>query len=153
MSGISMGKEHMIPSLCLLQLMICAMYCKGIMLHVLAPRLFGTWLQFKTPVSSLKTDVASTFPLWCWSQLVAAVEYEMVPKNRPSDLNLCLCMYVMTESSLVFLCLCCASCLLCRSRLADYLVNCWVNPHTVSTCPNQDNHQACLASYARLIGQ
>uniref|UniRef100_A0A671Y0G3 GDNF family receptor alpha 2 n=1 Tax=Sparus aurata TaxID=8175 RepID=A0A671Y0G3_SPAAU len=41
---------------------------------------------------------------------------------------------------------------LCRSRLADYLVNCWVTPHAVSTCPNQDNHQACLASYARLIG-
>uniref|UniRef100_A0A3Q3WDX0 GDNF/GAS1 domain-containing protein n=1 Tax=Mola mola TaxID=94237 RepID=A0A3Q3WDX0_MOLML len=41
---------------------------------------------------------------------------------------------------------------LCRSRLADYKVNCWVTPQTVSTCPNQDNHQACLASYARLIG-
>uniref|UniRef100_A0A3B4V699 GDNF family receptor alpha 2 n=1 Tax=Seriola dumerili TaxID=41447 RepID=A0A3B4V699_SERDU len=41
---------------------------------------------------------------------------------------------------------------LCRSRLADYLVNCWMTPHAVSTCPNQDNHQACLASYARLIG-
>lgn len=40
-----------------------------------------------------------------------------------------------------------------RSRLADYMVNCCVTPHTVSTCPNQDNHQACLASYARLIGQ
>lgn len=44
-------------------------------------------------------------------------------------------------------------CLSCRSRLADYTVNCLVTPHTVSTCPNQDNHQACLASYARLIGQ
>ncbi|XP_034004401.1 GDNF family receptor alpha-2-like [Trematomus bernacchii] len=41
---------------------------------------------------------------------------------------------------------------LCRSRLADYMVNCAVTPQTVSTCPNQDNHQACLASYARLIG-
>ncbi|XP_054467135.1 GDNF family receptor alpha-2-like [Anoplopoma fimbria] len=41
---------------------------------------------------------------------------------------------------------------LCRSRLADYMVNCWVTPQAVSTCPNQDNHQACLASYARLIG-
>ena len=41
----------------------------------------------------------------------------------------------------------------CRSRLADYLVNCWMPAHTVSICPNQDNHQACLASYARLIGQ
>uniref|UniRef100_A0A3Q3IZR5 GDNF/GAS1 domain-containing protein n=1 Tax=Monopterus albus TaxID=43700 RepID=A0A3Q3IZR5_MONAL len=41
---------------------------------------------------------------------------------------------------------------LCRSRLADYMVNCVMTQHTVSTCPNQDNHQACLASYARLIG-
>ncbi|XP_041856493.1 GDNF family receptor alpha-2-like isoform X2 [Melanotaenia boesemani] len=41
---------------------------------------------------------------------------------------------------------------LCRSRLADYIDNCWMPPHTMSTCPNQDNHQACLASYARLIG-
>ncbi|XP_010765822.1 GDNF family receptor alpha-2-like [Notothenia coriiceps] len=32
------------------------------------------------------------------------------------------------------------------------MVNCEVTPQTVSTCPNQDNHQACLASYARLIG-
>ncbi|CAB1449133.1 unnamed protein product [Pleuronectes platessa] len=39
-----------------------------------------------------------------------------------------------------------------RSRLADYLVNCWTTAHTGTTCPNQDNHQACLASYARLIG-
>lgn len=44
-------------------------------------------------------------------------------------------------------------CPLCRSRLVDYTVNCRVTPHTTSTCPNQDNHQACLASYARLIGQ
>lgn len=41
---------------------------------------------------------------------------------------------------------------LCRSRLADYMVNCKMTPDTASTCPNQDNHQACLASYARLIG-
>ncbi|XP_061584922.1 GDNF family receptor alpha-2-like isoform X1 [Cololabis saira] len=41
---------------------------------------------------------------------------------------------------------------LCRSRLADYIANCWVTPHTMGTCPNQDNHQACLNSYARLIG-
>uniref|UniRef100_A0A8C5DBG9 GDNF family receptor alpha 2a n=1 Tax=Gouania willdenowi TaxID=441366 RepID=A0A8C5DBG9_GOUWI len=41
---------------------------------------------------------------------------------------------------------------LCRSRLADYIVNCWVPSPSMSTCPNQDNHQACLASYARLIG-
>uniref|UniRef100_A0A3B5K3F3 GDNF family receptor alpha 2 n=1 Tax=Takifugu rubripes TaxID=31033 RepID=A0A3B5K3F3_TAKRU len=41
---------------------------------------------------------------------------------------------------------------LCRSRLADYTENCRVSAHTTSTCPNQDNHQACLSSYARLIG-
>ncbi|XP_062272707.1 GDNF family receptor alpha-2-like [Scomber scombrus] len=41
---------------------------------------------------------------------------------------------------------------LCRSRLADFIVNCRSYPPTVSTCPNQDNHQACLASYTRLIG-
>ncbi|KAG7490973.1 GDNF family receptor alpha-2-like [Solea senegalensis] len=46
----------------------------------------------------------------------------------------------------------CRQDLLCRSRLADYLVNCWMTPHTLSTCPNQDNHQACLASYTSLIG-
>ncbi|TNM89796.1 hypothetical protein fugu_004030, partial [Takifugu bimaculatus] len=40
-----------------------------------------------------------------------------------------------------------------RSRLADYTENCRVSAHTTSTCPNQDNHQACLSSYARLIGQ
>ncbi|XP_047238662.1 GDNF family receptor alpha-2-like [Girardinichthys multiradiatus] len=41
---------------------------------------------------------------------------------------------------------------LCRSRLADYITNCWMTQNTVGTCPNQDNHQACLSSYARLIG-
>uniref|UniRef100_A0A3B3U8M2 GDNF family receptor alpha 2 n=1 Tax=Poecilia latipinna TaxID=48699 RepID=A0A3B3U8M2_9TELE len=41
---------------------------------------------------------------------------------------------------------------LCRSRLADYIANCWMAPNTVGTCPNQDNHQACLNSLARLIG-
>ncbi|KAM9858957.1 GDNF family receptor alpha-2-like [Aulostomus maculatus] len=41
---------------------------------------------------------------------------------------------------------------LCRSRLADFMANCWSHPPTVSTCPNQDNHQACLTSYTRLIG-
>ncbi|XP_061753676.1 GDNF family receptor alpha-2-like [Nerophis ophidion] len=41
---------------------------------------------------------------------------------------------------------------LCRSRLADFMANCRSIPPTVSTCPNQDNHQACLASYTRLIG-
>uniref|UniRef100_A0A669CB98 GDNF family receptor alpha 2 n=2 Tax=Oreochromis TaxID=8139 RepID=A0A669CB98_ORENI len=41
---------------------------------------------------------------------------------------------------------------LCRSRLADYKENCGMTPHAASTCPNQDNHQACLASFARLVG-
>ncbi|XP_077377424.1 GDNF family receptor alpha-2-like [Festucalex cinctus] len=41
---------------------------------------------------------------------------------------------------------------LCRSRLADFMANCRNIPPTVSTCPNQDNHQACLTSYTRLIG-
>lgn len=41
---------------------------------------------------------------------------------------------------------------LCRSRLADFYVNCVEIAHTVSNCPNQGNHQACLATYARLIG-
>ncbi|XP_026176414.1 GDNF family receptor alpha-2-like [Mastacembelus armatus] len=40
---------------------------------------------------------------------------------------------------------------LCRSRLADYMKNCDMTHPTVSTC-NQDNHQACLASYTGLIG-
>ncbi|XP_056140538.1 GDNF family receptor alpha-2-like [Lampris incognitus] len=41
---------------------------------------------------------------------------------------------------------------LCRSRLADFHMNCVVTQHTVSSCPNEDNYQACLASYAGLIG-
>ncbi|XP_063346220.1 GDNF family receptor alpha-2-like isoform X2 [Pelmatolapia mariae] len=41
---------------------------------------------------------------------------------------------------------------LCRSRLADYKENCGMTPHAANTCPNQDNHQACLASFARLVG-
>ncbi|XP_029618233.1 GDNF family receptor alpha-2-like [Salmo trutta] len=41
---------------------------------------------------------------------------------------------------------------LCRSRLADFHMNCMVTQHTVSSCPNEDNYQACLASYAGLIG-
>lgn len=28
-----------------------------------------TWLLFRTPVSSPETDVASTFSLWCWTQI------------------------------------------------------------------------------------
>lgn len=76
-------------------------------------------------------------------------------KITPSFLYLCvfiLCVDFMTEPVLLILCLCCASCFLCRSRLADYKENCGMTPHAASTCPNQDNHQACLASFARLIG-
>ncbi|XP_015196744.2 GDNF family receptor alpha-2 [Lepisosteus oculatus] len=40
---------------------------------------------------------------------------------------------------------------LCRSRLADFHANCRVTPHSITSCPN-DNCQACLASYAGLIG-
>lgn len=38
------------------------------------------WLS-TAPVSSPKTDVASTYSLWCCSQLVAAAEKESVPKK------------------------------------------------------------------------
>ncbi|KAL0979646.1 hypothetical protein UPYG_G00187720 [Umbra pygmaea] len=41
---------------------------------------------------------------------------------------------------------------LCRSRLADFHMNCMVTQHTISSCPNEDNYQACLSSYAGLIG-
>ncbi|KAI1900821.1 hypothetical protein AGOR_G00053810 [Albula goreensis] len=39
----------------------------------------------------------------------------------------------------------------CRSRLADFHTNCQMTPHSITSCPN-DNYQACLASYAGLIG-
>ncbi|KAA0713838.1 GDNF family receptor alpha-2 [Triplophysa tibetana] len=39
----------------------------------------------------------------------------------------------------------------CRSRLADFHTNCQMTPHSVSSCLN-DDYQACLASYTRLIG-
>ncbi len=75
----------------------------------------------------------------------------------PGALNLCMCVHLScacdwapASLSLSVLCFMFVG---CRSRLADYMVNCWVTPHAVSTCPNQDNHQACLGSYARLIGQ
>lgn len=49
---------------------------------------------------------------------------------------------------------CSSLCLfVCRSRLADFHMNCMVTQHTVSSCPNEDNYQACLASYAGLIGE
>ncbi|XP_034025910.1 GDNF family receptor alpha-2-like [Thalassophryne amazonica] len=41
---------------------------------------------------------------------------------------------------------------LCRSRLADFHMNCLETQHTVSSCPNEDNYQACLAPTRRLIG-
>ncbi|KAG7480709.1 hypothetical protein MATL_G00059160 [Megalops atlanticus] len=40
---------------------------------------------------------------------------------------------------------------LCRSRLADFHMNCQMTTHSITSCPN-DNYQACLASYAGLIG-
>lgn len=39
----------------------------------------------------------------------------------------------------------------CRSRLADFHANCQMTPHSTSRCLN-DDYQACLASYIRLIG-
>lgn len=88
------------------------------------------------------------------SQIVAAVEQEMVQKIVHPILNLCLCIYVTLWRVYVWVFFFLSVLwMLHRSRLADYKVNCWVTPQTVSTCPNQDNHQACLASYARLIGQ
>ncbi|XP_050973647.1 GDNF family receptor alpha-2a isoform X1 [Labeo rohita] len=39
----------------------------------------------------------------------------------------------------------------CRSRLADFHTNCQMTPHSISSCLN-DDYQACLASYTRLIG-
>uniref|UniRef100_A0A3B4G9I9 GDNF family receptor alpha-2-like n=1 Tax=Pundamilia nyererei TaxID=303518 RepID=A0A3B4G9I9_9CICH len=45
----------------------------------------------------------------------------------------------------------CRSDALCRSRLADFHMNCQVTPHTVTTCPH-DNYHGCLMSYVGLIG-
>ncbi|CAL8279852.1 unnamed protein product [Gadus morhua 'NCC'] len=45
----------------------------------------------------------------------------------------------------------CRSDALCRSRLADYHMNCQVTPHTVTGCP-QDNYHGCLMAYVGLIG-
>ncbi|MBN3302634.1 GFRA2 protein, partial [Amia calva] len=47
----------------------------------------------------------------------------------------------------------CRSDPLCRSRLADFHMNCQTSSHSTSitSCPN-DNYKACLASYAGLIG-
>lgn len=40
---------------------------------------------------------------------------------------------------------------LCRSRLADFHVNCQMTPESTNSCPNED-YQTCLASYVGLIG-
>ncbi|KAJ8260592.1 hypothetical protein COCON_G00163150 [Conger conger] len=40
---------------------------------------------------------------------------------------------------------------LCRSRLADFHMNCQSTPYSITNCPN-DNYQACLVSYVGLIG-
>ncbi|CAL8278787.1 unnamed protein product [Merluccius merluccius] len=45
----------------------------------------------------------------------------------------------------------CRSDALCRSRLADFHMNCQVTPHTVTGCPH-DNYHGCLMAYVGLIG-
>uniref|UniRef100_A0A3Q3WZ44 GDNF/GAS1 domain-containing protein n=1 Tax=Mola mola TaxID=94237 RepID=A0A3Q3WZ44_MOLML len=45
----------------------------------------------------------------------------------------------------------CRSDALCRSRLADFHMNCIRTPHTVTSCPH-DNYHGCLMSYVGLIG-
>ncbi|EDL35875.1 glial cell line derived neurotrophic factor family receptor alpha 2, isoform CRA_a, partial [Mus musculus] len=40
---------------------------------------------------------------------------------------------------------------LCRSRLADFHANCRASYRTITSCP-ADNYQACLGSYAGMIG-
>ncbi|XP_028828888.1 GDNF family receptor alpha-2 [Denticeps clupeoides] len=45
----------------------------------------------------------------------------------------------------------CRSDPLCRSRLADFHMNCQMTSHSVTSCPN-DNYHGCLVSYVGLIG-
>uniref|UniRef100_A0A8C2JXI9 GDNF family receptor alpha 2b n=1 Tax=Cyprinus carpio TaxID=7962 RepID=A0A8C2JXI9_CYPCA len=45
----------------------------------------------------------------------------------------------------------CRSDPLCRSRLADFHMNCQTTPHSITSCPN-DNYHGCLVSYVGLIG-
>ncbi|XP_061590553.1 GDNF family receptor alpha-2-like [Cololabis saira] len=45
----------------------------------------------------------------------------------------------------------CRSDALCRSRLADFHMNCQMTSHTITTCPH-DNYNGCLMSYVGLIG-
>ncbi|XP_026857537.2 GDNF family receptor alpha-2 [Electrophorus electricus] len=40
---------------------------------------------------------------------------------------------------------------LCRSRLADFHLNCQMTPHTITSCPN-DNYHGCLVAYVGLVG-
>ncbi|KTG45146.1 hypothetical protein cypCar_00017395 [Cyprinus carpio] len=46
---------------------------------------------------------------------------------------------------------CCCCVFVPRSRLADFHTNCQMTPHSISSCLN-DDYQACLTSYTRLIG-
>ncbi|XP_062870762.1 GDNF family receptor alpha-2 [Trichomycterus rosablanca] len=45
----------------------------------------------------------------------------------------------------------CRSDPLCRSRLADFHMNCQTSRHSITSCPN-DNYHGCLVSYVGLIG-
>ncbi|KAI7793334.1 GDNF family receptor alpha-2 [Triplophysa rosa] len=45
----------------------------------------------------------------------------------------------------------CRSDPLCRSRLADFHMNCQMTTHSITSCPN-DNYHGCLVSYVGLIG-
>ncbi|XP_035524269.1 GDNF family receptor alpha-2-like [Morone saxatilis] len=45
----------------------------------------------------------------------------------------------------------CRSDALCRSRLADFHMNCQMTSHTVTSCPH-DNYHGCLMSYVGLLG-
>lgn len=52
--------------------------------------------------------------------------------------------------SFMLACRCCV--FVPRSRLADFHTNCQMTPHSISSCLN-DDYQACLTSYTRLIGE
>ncbi|KAM6984852.1 GDNF family receptor alpha-2 [Aplochiton taeniatus] len=45
----------------------------------------------------------------------------------------------------------CRSDALCRSRLADFHMNCQVTPHSVTSCPHE-NYHGCLMAYVGLLG-
>lgn len=120
----------------------------------------NTWLLFRAPVVAAWKQMLHIFSLSDAGHNWQRLSSKMSAKKFGPVLWVCVCIHLVCASSLWLssasfslslsvLCLC----LLCRSRLADYMVNCCVAPHSASTCPNQDNHQACLASYTRLIGQ